>query len=52
LTGQHEIEIYLNDIGDLVLTQKNWPDEDSFIIVSAPYRGIFLDKVCDVLGVM
>jgi len=52
MAGQQEIEIYLNDAGDLVLKQANWPDEDSFIIVAAPYKGIFLDKVCDVLGVM
>jgi hypothetical protein len=52
LAGQHEIEIYLNEDGGLVLKQANWPDEDSSIIISAPYRGIFLDKVCDVLGVM
>jgi len=52
LAGQQEIEIYLNEDGGLVLKQANWPDEDSFIIVAAPYKGIFLDKVCDVLGVM
>ena len=52
LAGQQEIEIYLNEDGGLVLKQTNWPDEDSFIIVAAPYRGIFLDKICDVLGVI
>jgi hypothetical protein len=52
LPGQPETAIYLNEGGDLVITQKNWPEEDSCIIVSAPYRGIFLDKICDVLGVM
>jgi len=38
-------------IRDRRFKQANWPDEDSFIIVAAPYKGIFLDKVCDVLGV-
>jgi hypothetical protein len=52
LAGQHQIEIYFNKDGGLVLKQLNWPDEDSFIIVAAPYKGTFLDKLCDVLGVM
>jgi hypothetical protein len=52
LPGQPETAIYLNEGGDLVITQKNWPEEDSIIIISAPYRGIFLDKICDVVGVM
>ena len=52
LPGQPETSIYLNESGDLVITQKNWPEEDSIIIISAPYRGIFLDKICDVVGVL
>jgi hypothetical protein len=52
LPGQPETAIYLNEGGDLVIAQKNWPEEDSIIVVSAPYCRIFLDKICDVVGVM
>jgi len=51
LAGQQKIEMYFNNEGALVLKQHNWPDEDSFIIVAEPYTGLFLDKLCDVLGV-
>jgi hypothetical protein len=51
LAGQQKIEMYFNNEGALVLKQHNWPDEDSVIIVAEPYTGLFLDKLCDVLGI-
>jgi hypothetical protein len=48
---QDEVRIAFNDDGDAILTQRNWPEEDSVIIISRENLDTFLDKLCDVLGI-
>ena len=48
---QRKTAAYWNPNGDLVIRQKNWPDEDSFVIISADRVGDFIDKLTDVIGI-
>lgn len=49
---QNQIEITFDEAtGDATLIQKNWPDGDSEIHISADNRQAFLDAICDAFGV-
>jgi hypothetical protein len=48
---QTEVTAGFNAAGDLILTQINWPDDDSIIIVRAENIADFIDKLTDVLGI-
>jgi hypothetical protein len=51
LREQPETAIYFNKQGTLVIRQRRWPDEDSFVYIAETNIGAFLDKITDVCGV-
>jgi hypothetical protein len=48
---QSEIVAGFNESGDLIITQSNWPDDDSTIVVRAENISDFIDRMTDVLGI-
>jgi hypothetical protein len=48
---QAEVTAGFNESGDLILTQTNWPDDDSVIVISAGNVWDFLDRITDICGV-
>ena len=48
---QPETAIYFNPTGGLVIRQRNGWDEDHYVYINAPLIGIFIDKLCDVVGI-
>ena len=52
LPDQHAVAIYFNPEGELVICQRNWPDDDTHVFINAGNIEGFLDKLCDVCGVL
>lgn len=49
---QREITIqFRDDTGHWVIKQKNWPDDDAEIWINEEHMTVFLDALCDRLGV-
>ena len=51
LRQQPETAAYLNANNGLVIRQRNWPDDDSFIVIAPNNIHDFLDKITDVAGI-
>jgi len=51
IESQSAVLASLNNAGDLVLTQWNWPDEDAAIIITHDNIDKFIDRLTDVLGI-
>jgi hypothetical protein len=51
LRAQAETAIYRNPVGDLVIRQRNWPDEDSFVVITANCEAQFIDQLTDMMGI-
>jgi hypothetical protein len=51
LRAQAETAIYRNPVGDLVIRQRNWPDEDSFVVIAANCEAQFIDQLTDMMGI-
>jgi hypothetical protein len=51
LPEQPATACYFNPKGDLVIRQRNWPDGDSLILISANMVDQFLDKLTDACGI-
>ena len=51
LRPQPETAAYFNKEGSLVIRQRNWPEDDSFIFIAEANIGEFLDKITDVCGI-
>jgi len=51
LREQLPTAVYFNPAGDLVIRQRNWPDEDSLIIITEPFQQAFLDRLSDFMGI-
>lgn len=51
LRPQPETAAYFNKEGALVIRQRNWPEDDSFIFIAEANIGEFLDKITDVCGI-
>jgi hypothetical protein len=51
LQEQPKTAAYLNSNNSLVIRQRNWPDDDSFIVIAANNIHDFLDKITDVAGI-
>ena len=50
--AQREVTIQFDDsTGDWVLKQKNWPDDDGVIWINEEHMQVFLDALCDRLGI-
>jgi hypothetical protein len=49
--SQDKIEIFFDEDGDAIITQKRWPDEDQIIIVSHDNIETFIDKLTDAFGI-
>ena len=48
---QLKIEVAFDENGDMRLSQSNWPEEDSVILVSKGNLDQFIDAMCDALGI-
>ena len=49
---QSEITIqFRDDVGEWVIKQKNWPDDDGVIWINEEHMQVFLDALCDRLGI-
>jgi hypothetical protein len=48
---QPRIAIYVNPLGQLVIRQFRWPDEDALIFISPDSLDTFLDRLMDVAGI-
>jgi len=48
---QSATAIYFNLDGDLVIRQRNWPDDDSYVVITPQCQREFLDRLCDAVGV-
>lgn len=42
---QHAIAVYLNDRGEIVLRQHDWPDDDGVILVARQNAGAVVDAI-------
>jgi hypothetical protein len=52
MRAQKEITIqFRDDTGEWVLKQKNWPDDDGVIWINEEHMQVFLDALCDRLGI-
>jgi hypothetical protein len=51
LHEQPATAVYFNKEGSLVLRQRRWPDDDTFIYIAESSIGDFLDKVTDICGI-
>jgi hypothetical protein len=49
--GQLEVTAGFNESGDLIITQTNWLDDDSVIVIRAGNLWNFIDQLTDVCGV-
>jgi hypothetical protein len=50
--SQSAVLASLNNAGDLILTQWNWPDEDAAIIIADDNIAEFIDRLIDVLAIL
>jgi hypothetical protein len=51
LHEQPATAVYFDKSGRLVIRQRNWPEDDTFIYIANDSVETFLDKLCDVCGV-
>jgi hypothetical protein len=51
LRSQPETAIYFNPHGSLVIRQRNWPDDDAFVVINAESIDRFIDKLTDIIGI-
>jgi hypothetical protein len=51
LAEQRAVAVYRNRGGDLVIRQQNWPDDDSFIVISKQCEAEFIDRLTDACGI-
>lgn len=51
LPAQPEVNFYIDENGDIWLTQSNWPDEDSKIVIRRENRDVFIDRLTDFWGI-
>jgi hypothetical protein len=51
LPEQPATAVYFNPRGELVIRQKRWPDDDSFIYIAPDFVSEFIDKLCDIIGI-
>jgi hypothetical protein len=50
--AQREITIqFRDDVGEWVIKQKNWPDDDGVIWINEEHIQVFLEALCDRLGI-
>jgi hypothetical protein len=48
---QRKTAIYFNPDNELVIRQQNWPEDDSCIYIAEHMQQMFLDKLCDAMGI-
>jgi hypothetical protein len=48
---QPETAIYFNPHGSLVIRQRNWPEEDVYVYITAELIDVFIDKLTDIMGI-
>jgi hypothetical protein len=51
LEQQPRTAVYWNPVGQLVIRQYDWPDEDSCIVISKTSLDEFLDKLTEICGI-
>ena len=51
LPEQPATACYFNPCGELVIRQKRWPDDDSFIYIAPNLISEFIDKLTGIIGV-
>jgi len=51
LPEQPATAVYFNPRGELIIRQKRWPDDDSFIYIAPDFVSEFIDKLCDIIGI-
>jgi hypothetical protein len=51
LPEQPATACYWNPKGELVIRQKGWPDDDSFIYIAPNLVSEFIDKLTDLIGI-
>jgi hypothetical protein len=51
LPEQPATACYWNRRGELVIRQKGWPDDDSFIYIAPDFISEFVDKLTDIVGI-
>lgn len=51
LDEQAAIDIDIVEGGDLVLSQRNWPDDDSLIVIGVHNIDRFISALCDAVGI-
>ena len=51
LRRQPETAVYWNQNNDLVIRQRNWPDDDPFIVIAANNLHEIIDRLCDMAGI-
>jgi hypothetical protein len=51
LHEQPATAVYFNKRGELVIRQRRWPDDDTFIYIAESSIADFLDKLTDACGV-
>jgi hypothetical protein len=51
LREQPATACYFNKEGSLVIRQRRWPDDDTFIFIAAGSIADFLDKLTDICGI-
>jgi hypothetical protein len=42
---------YFNEDGGLVIRQRRWPDDDSWVVIAADQIDTFVDKLTDIIGI-
>jgi hypothetical protein len=51
LAAQKLIEMRVDEYGDLILRQDNWPDKDQENYVNVDYLDMFIDRLTDAVGI-
>jgi hypothetical protein len=51
LPEQPATACYWNPKGGLVIRQKGWPDDDSFIYIAPDFISEFVEKLTDIVGI-
>jgi hypothetical protein len=51
LAAQAEISVDFNNDGDLLIRERDWPNDDVTILIRRENVGTFVDRLCDVIGI-
>jgi hypothetical protein len=51
LHEQPATSCYFNEEGGLVIRQKRWPDDDTWVVIAADQIDTFIDKLTDIIGI-